>query len=296
MKSKQEKLNQALIQTSELHAALWHSLQDVVPHWNPRITRAFIKDLVPLWQHDILEQPRQIRFLKLAMRLGWFDEAASATRWTLFIRLVQHAPAPITPITSVNLFNFVAALPDPSQLSSLDDYLSTQLLQPNITLDAHALTQCIHYLISGETSSSTPSRTIKNPEYFHHLDSTSLSHKGTHWLSLPWDTHKLTPLALIDPFGKQPWHFVSKLGMDPKHNLVAYNQPEDIHTIIPTHSDALLGYTPEPRLTEPLHLQQPNTTPSPQPSVVPTLFQVGPHTLAGLTLDGSVALFLTDSK
>lgn len=298
MHAQQQRLNQEFMERSPLHASLWHALYEVVPHWNPRITRRFIQTLIPIWREDLMAQKAQLRYLQIAMRLGWFDEAASARKWTLFIDLLEALPTQPSLSTSLNLFNFIAALPTLPPSLQLDTYLSDRLCAPERPFevaDAALLGDCIHHVLCGDYATDgsidTPAG-VKHEHYFHLFEKKTYSDHGKRWIEHPWGAHGLFPLALIDPFGKDPWALVSTLGVDLAGRLVAYDLPQDRHTPIDTDHIAL--FEPQLRSSEPVWERDPSlqtSLPSPCPSLLRDLLVLSPNLVAGITLTGHVALF-----
>lgn len=299
MHAQQQRLNQEFMEQSPLHASLWTALHEVVPHWNPRITRRFIQSLIPIWRDDLINQPSQLRYLQLAMRLGWFDEAASARKWTLFIELLENLTETPSTSTALNLFNLVAALPSLPPSLPLSDYLNAQLCAPDRDLDvadAACITACVAHILSGDyaTDGSLGSaRDVKHRNYFHLFEKKAFSEYGKGWLTHPWRAHNLTPIALLEPFGKDPWALVSKIGLDLAGRLVAYDLPQDRHTIINIEQLAL--FEPDIRSSEPIWEKQ-TSSHEPLPSTTHDLLLgpfviASPTCVAGLTLTGAVALF-----
>lgn len=302
MHAQQQRLNQEFMERSSLHATLWTALQEVVPHWNPRITRRFIQNLIPIWRDDLMPRPAQLRYLQLAMRLGWFDEAASARKWTVFIDLLDAlSTQPFSMTTSLNVFNLIAALPSLPPSLTWNARLNESLCTPHVA-DAAAIQDCIFHVLSAshhDDDASRPRRHIADQAYFHLFDNAPLSPTGKRWLEHPWSAHRLTPVALLEPFGKSPWSIVSKLGLDLAGRLVAYDLPRDQHT--PIDTTRLPHFTPDIRSSEPLWETSTQHDPPPSlPSPFPPLLLgpwvvITPELVASITLTGAVALFRQSS-
>ena len=294
MHAQQQRLTQEFMERSALHASLWTALHEVVPHWNPRITRRFIQTLIPLWQADLMDEAAQLRYLQLAMRLGWFDEAASARKWTLFIELLRSLPSPPPMSTSLNLFNLIAALPQLPSSLQLNAFLDERLCDAlRALVDASTIRECVAHVLSADYASqesASSQHIVAHARYFHHFENKSFSEQGKRWLAHPWRAHQLTPLALMEPFGKEPWLMVSNLGLDTADRLVAYDLPQDRHTIIATQT--LASFEPQLRSSEPIWASDHTTIPSPDPNLLFDLILLPSPTklAAAITITGAVAL------
>ncbi len=294
MTRKIDHVTQRFLDVHPTHMLLWETLQQVVPHWNVKLKRRWIRDFMPYWRADLLDDTRQRRYLLIALRRGWFDEAAGARRWVTFIdQLAAHASL-ITPVSGVNLFNVLAALPvvpaglqfgEPQRAAVFGDKV----------LDATALTACVEALMAEPGGDGSRYEDATSALY-HVRGERALTRHGSSWLEQSWGKYGLCPVALLEPFGMEPWAMVSELGVDKRGVLVAYHRIENMMAELTTLPDHRFAFDGEPRRHEPVGLEQPEFKKLEDNAMLDGVFMCGDRLCAGLTSRGAVAIFTTQES
>lgn len=276
-----------------MHALLWETLAGVVPHWGEPLKRRWIRDFMPHWRVDLMEVARQQRYLHIAMRRGWFDEAQSARRWVAFIELLDAHPGKPSPACTVNLFNLVAVLPVVPDDLRLPSSLKTLLYEGGV-LTAATLTTCLEALGTEYSElADAPDATLK---LYHVRQGRALTATGHALLHHAWREHGLAVVCVLEPFGLEPWHMVNALGLDARGQLIAYHRIENLSAELSLARDHVITFHGETRRHEPTHLAQPDMRPSPYPAVLPHTFDAGHGLRAGITSHGALALLAASSS
>lgn len=276
------------VQTSE---ALWGVLDDVVGHWPAKLKRRWLVQFMPHWREELLERERLLRYLRIALRRGWFDMASGALRWTTWVAALTrvHRSTPqqhVSSVVALNLFNAVAALPaiEPGWIERLDEALWAQLTSSDAALDAEALTRLLGVL----TPSLFNQRAISPVARV--LHGLPVHERAPRWLTLPFEAAGLALVHVAEPFGSQSWEGVSELGLDEGGRLIAYSRPLRLCARIALPELGVELSRDEPRAP----LQRPDVRRCQAPMLRETFalaFNAGRDILrAGLLLDGAVAL------
>ena len=218
------------------HIAIQALLDRTVPNWPKRLKTRWFRSFLPHWRADLLPEERLLRYLHIALRRGWFDEAAGALRWTAWNAALEraHQEQGIIPAhVALNLFNACAALPTlHNQLfSQLDHDAWRTLTHTQEALDAHALTTWVRAI------STQLARQRDTPLIARIFHGQPVHPRAERWQHLAASHEKLglTIVHIIEPFGSQSWEGVSALHLDASHRLVATSHPLQLTAIINPH-------------------------------------------------------------
>jgi len=204
---------------------LQDTVEAAVPQWPARLKRRWLHQFVPHWRPELVDETRLARYLAIALRRGWFDEATGARRWTLFVRYLEGAESrrsPISPAAAVNGFNLVAAVPvaDYSCLDALSASDWATLVEADGPLGAEALARLVR--VAQPIRRSAASR-LSSP-IIRLLDGQVLHSRGRRWLGLDLSASGLRLVHIVEPFGLKAWDGVSEVGVD-GDALVAWSRP-----------------------------------------------------------------------
>lgn len=236
-----------------------------------------------------MPQSRQRRYLEIAMRRGWFDEAAGARRWVTFIELLATHTDMATPLQMVNLFNLVAALPvvpDGLVLSPAQ----RALIYGTRMLDVTQLTRCVVELMHSPGGDGGVMYDDTHHLY-HVLGGRACTPVGEAWLAQNWVVEGLKPVALLEPFGTEPWDMVSELGLNSEGVLVAYHRIENLSAELTPGPEHALNFDGDSRRHEPADLRQPDVRTCTHRTQLAQSFSIGYGMRAGISTRGALAIF-----